>query len=771
MQEEAQVVQDLVLIGGGHSHAIALKKFGMNPLPGVKLTLISDVVHTPYSGMLPGYVAGLYRFEDCHIDLYPLSQFAQAQIICDRAIGLDLDNNRVLLAHRPPIAFDLLSIDIGSTPAILDLPGAQTQAVPVKPISQFLRHWDQLVTEIAQKPQEAMRLAIVGGGAGGVELALSIQARLDRIYQTAGHSAPVLHLLHRGDRLLPERSAGFGRQVEQLLTARGVKVHLRQSVAAIEAGPDQEKVIRCESGLSVRCDRVFWVTRASAAPWLKQSGLATDAEGFIQVSDTLQSISHPQVFAAGDVATMVNHPRPKAGVFAVRQGTPLTHNLRCAAQNQPLRPFVPQTDYLILLGTGDSQAIASRGPFNVGPHPLLWRWKDQIDRQFMAQFTDLQPMTAASHSAPLAAPVAAPVAMRCAGCGSKIGNSVLSNALTRIKAEYPEGDRPDILIGLDAPDDAAVIRVPVGQVMVQTIDYFRALVDDPFLFGQICANHCLSDIFAMGAMPQSGLAIATLPAASEGKQAELLYQLLSGAVQVLHQAGAALIGGHTTEGPELAFGLTCNGTALAEQLWRKRDMQPGQALILTKAIGTGTLFAAKMQLQARGIWIDSAIQSMLLSNQAAAICLRAHGATACTDVTGFGLLGHLLEMVQASQVSVCLELEAIPMLVGATETTQQQIFSSLHPQNLAASRSIRNLDQAQLHPLYPLLFDPQTSGGLIASLPADRAIACLSALQNLGYPHSRLIGTVMPQDRQDEQQSAEQPTGRLKPTEKPIEVV
>jgi selenide, water dikinase len=396
-QRSQPIVRDLVLVGGGHSHAIALKKFGMKPLPGVRLTLITDVAHTPYSGMLPGYVAGLYRFDDCHIDLRPLSQFAQAQMVLDRAIGLDLEQNRVLCANRPSIAFDLLSIDIGSTPTASPVPGALEYATPVKPISQFLHYWEQLVETVTQFPHQRLKLGIVGGGAGGVELALSVQAHLQRIYRDAGQSASnlELHLFHRGSRLLPDRNPWVGQQLGKILSDRGLKLHLQESVSEVKPG-----LVRCESGLDVECDRVFWVTQAAAAPWLSKSGLATDVQGFVRVSDTLQSVSHPQVFAAGDVATMVNYPRPKAGVFAVRQGKPLFQNLRNALLSKPLKPFVPQKKYLILVGTGEGSAIASRDPFAFGPSPLLWRWKDHIDRKFMRQFTHLKSMGESSLAPP-----------------------------------------------------------------------------------------------------------------------------------------------------------------------------------------------------------------------------------------------------------------------------------------------------------------------------------------------------------------------------------
>ncbi|HEY9648054.1 MAG TPA: selenide, water dikinase SelD, partial [Chroococcidiopsis sp.] len=750
MKSALPIVKDLVLIGGGHSHAIALKLFGMNPLPGVRITLISDVDNTPYSGMLPGYIAGLYSFDDCHIDLRPLCQFAGVVMVRDRAIGLDLEQRRVLCAEHPPIAFDLLSIDTGSTPATSTVPGAADYAVPVKPISQFLQYWDRWMVAIAQQPDQPIRLAVVGGGAGGVELTLAAQARLSKVL--ASHSQPSrslsnqlsLHLLHRGDRLIPERARWVGQRLQTILQQQGVTVHLGETVARLEPVPVDTPTgaggkaalgttrLICQSGYTLDCDRVFWVTQASAAPWLAASGLAADPQGFVLVSDTLQSVSHPNVFATGDVATMVNHPRPKAGVFSVRQGRPLYDNLRRVLLAETPQPFLPQREFLILVGTGDRTALASRGQLGFGPYPWLWRWKERIDRQFMERFRHLTPMVgnqAGSIVIPSsdlgrspASTVSSTPPMRCAGCGSKVGSRVLEQVLRRVQQESGGLERDDIEIGLAAADDAAAISVPPGQVLLQTVDYFRALVDDPFVFGQIAAHHCLSDLFAMGASPQSALAIATLPDAAPPQLEATLYQLLSGAVQVLTQAGAVLIGGHTTVGDELAFGLTCNGLAAPQTLWRKGGMQPDDQLILTKPLGTGTLFAANMQLRAKGRWISSAIESMQVSNQGAVACLRRHQATACTDITGFGLVGHLLEMVRASGVGVELAIADLPVLTGAADTLAQGFFSSLHDQNLAAEQAIANRDAIARHPLYPLLFDPQTAGGLLASVPHEQAI-------------------------------------------------
>jgi len=748
--------QDLVLIGGGHSHALVLKMWGMKPLPGARLTLIADTVHTPYSGMLPGYIAGHYSFDEGHIDLAPLARFAGARLIQAQAIGLDLTNRRVFCrdalsgAERPPIAFDWLSLDIGSTPATLAVPGAQEYAVPVKPIAQFLAYWESLIAEVINYPEQRLRLAIVGAGAGGVELALAAQTRLQGLYAQAGRPASQLEirLIQRGDRPIPERAPSVGRRVQRVLAQRGIALHLGETVAAVEAGPDGSYRVDCESGWQWECDRVFWVTQAGAAPWLAESGLATDERGFVLVKNTLQSISHSEVFAAGDVAAMAQHPRPKAGVFAVRQGKPLYRNLRNTLAGLPREPYVPQREFLILISTGDRRAIASRGPFTLGPHPWLWAWKDRIDRQFMAKFADLRamPKPGAGNQPSerglweqLTGKTSEP-AMRCSGCGAKLGSNALGRALQRVQREIPQAERGDIAIGLDAGEDAAALWLPPGQVLVQTTDYFPALVDDPYRLGQIAATHALGDLFAMGAEPQSAQAIATLPEQSPAQQEELLYQLLAGATDALRQCYAVLVGGHTTIGSELAFGLTCNGFGHPDQLLRKGGLQPGQALILTKALGTGALFAAAMRLRAKGRWLQAATESMLRSNQEAAAALRQHQASACTDVTGFGLLGHLLEMLRASNLGATLDLTALPTLPGAREVVQQGIVSSLQPENLQAEVAIANAAEVKRHPLYPLLFDPQTSGGLLAGVPGNQAEWCVAVLRDRGYPESCLIG-------------------------------
>ena len=740
MQQSIQpFIKNLVLIGGGHSHVIALKMFAMSALTGVRITLITNSGDTPYSGMLPGHIAGFYTHSQCHIDLRKLASFAQAQLYVDSVTGIDLENNRVICANRPDVGFDLLSIDIGSTPATISVLGATKYAIPAKPVGNLLQNWYDLIEKIKANPREAVNIGIVGGGAGGVELALSMQGNLKKY-----DSNLEIHLFGRDNQLMPNANYLLGNLLRGILIERGVKLHLGETVCKVALKEDiGAKNVICESGLQVECNDIFWVTQASAPKWLESTGIATDERGFILVNDNLQSLSHPQVFAAGDIATMENYPRPKAGVFAVRQGKPLFENLRRSLLGKALRKYVPQKDYLSLIGTGDGKALATRGWLTLPPSKLLWNWKDSIDRKFMERFSNLgrgDKEMKANSLIPNSS-LLIPNSMNCSGCGSKVGGNVLETVLNRIQ-ELQFTEREDIVIGLDSTDDAAVVKVPTDKVMVQTIDYFTSLINDPYIFAQIAVNHCLSDIFAMGAIPTSVLALATIPYGKSSTVEETLFQLLSGAVKQLNQARVSLIGGHTIQGEKLAFGLSCNGLADENQLLRKGGMRGNEVLILTKPLGTGVLFAGEMRLQVKGIWIDNAVKSMLLSNQAAAECFLEFGATACTDITGFGLIGHLLEMVKASKIGVELQLSKIPILDGAREISAKGIFSSLYPENLQASSYITNNQDFELNSNYPLLFDPQTSGGLLASVSSENCDRTLQRLKELGYSEAAIIGVV-----------------------------
>ncbi len=732
-------VKDIVLIGGGHSHALVIRMWAMNPVPGLRLTLISPQVYTPYSGMLPGLVAGHYTFKQAHIDLQRVCAWAGIRFIKAEATAIDATKNSIHLKDRPTIEYDVCSVDIGSTPNNT-IEGCEQFAIGVKPISRFYQHWLELQkTLLNNKTDKPFKIAIIGGGAGGIEL-ITAMAHWVKQQPKLKNSAIEFTLLTRGEKFL----SGYPKALQQNLIK-----HLKQNNIEYHLGFDTQKITQNyihSENIKIPYQKVFYCTQANAASWLESSQLELNEQGFIKVNNQLQSTSHANVFAAGDIAHQVEHPRPKAGVYAVRMGPVLFNNLIHYALEKPLKSFKPQKDFLSLLALGDKFALGSRKPFSFSG-AWAWRWKDHIDVKFMNLFHQLPDMKMEQPKVQVMEPVLKTqlnikdiheLNMRCGGCGGKLGANVLSDVLSQV-SPYPH---PDVLIGLNSPDDAAVINIPKDQKLVQTLDHLKTMIDDPYLFGQLSALHALSDAFAMNAQAQSAQALVQLPLASEAIQKRDMLQLMQGALKVLNEHKCALVGGHSSEDTELNLGFCINALAQQDKLLHKQGAVKGQRLILTQPLGTGTLFAAHMRGLAQGVDIQHALAHMLQSNQKAGEIFHQYHASACTDVTGFGLMGHLVEMLKGTGLGAQLQLDAIPALPGSLNMMKMGIFSTLQKQNGRLRQAIYNQDSLIPQQMVSLLFDPQTSGGLLATVNAEHSSDIIKALHTAGYNDAVVIGEI-----------------------------
>jgi selenide, water dikinase len=711
-------IRDLVLLGGGHSHALVLRMWAMDPLPGTRVTLINPDPVAPYTGMLPGLIAGHYRRDELMIDLVRLARFTGARLILDRATGIDREARLIQLSGQPPLPYDLASIDIGITSDLPGLPGATDHSVAAKPLGAYAAAWEAFVARRLAYP----RVTILGAGLGGVELALATAHRL----QAQGSRAQVT-LIDRGDSPLPALSAAARRTVLRQLASLGVTLRLGADVTKV--GADS---VTLATGEAIGSDFTLTATGARPQPWLADTGLALD-QGFLTTDATLRS-SDPRIFASGDCATITGDPRPKAGVFAVRAAPVLLHNLRATLAGQPLRTFRPQSDYLKLISMGGKSATAEKWRLAF-TGPRLWRLKDRIDRAFMDRFTDYPAMPTPDLPSPATEGLAAFLGQRplCGGCGAKLGPGVLAEALITL----PAPQRAEVCSG--PGDDAAILSTPDG-VQVLTTDHLRAFTHDPRLMARIAALHALGDIWAMGAAPQVALAQVTLPRLGPDLQARMLAEIMQTAAATFRAAGADIVGGHSTEGAELTLGFTVTGTAARPIA--KGGARPGDVLILTKPIGSGTILAAEMamarlpSLMLGEVWADCIAQMTRAQGSAAAIL--AAETHAMTDVTGFGLAGHLLEMLDASATAATIRLDDIPLMRGALDLAKAGHRSSLHPANLAA---ISWRMTAPQDPRCLLLADPQTAGGLLAAVPADKATGLLAQLQAAGHD-AAIIGTV-----------------------------
>lgn len=365
----------LVLAGGGHAHLHVLRELARRRPANLTVTLVTPYDRQLYSGMLPGWIAGRYAIEELAIPLAPWIRRAGIAVVQERIARLDLRAGVAYTPQGEPLGFDVLSLATGSEIAPGSIVGADRWAVPLRPLEDFVATWSALGPRLAEADRPL--IAVVGAGAGGSEVALAVSHRM----QAAGNGAQI-HLITGGS-LLPGHGEGARRRVRAALMRAGVRV-FDASVRSID---DDHLVL--EDGSTLPSDMTLLATGAAPPAWLRDVGLARDEAGFIRVDDRLRSVSHPNVFAAGDIATIVGAPRARSGVYAVRAGPPLAANLLHAADGSPLRRYTPQRIALYLLATRPGHAIASWGRV-AWEGDWVWRWKDRIDRRFVAEFHEAQ---------------------------------------------------------------------------------------------------------------------------------------------------------------------------------------------------------------------------------------------------------------------------------------------------------------------------------------------------------------------------------------------
>lgn len=708
----------------------------MAPIPDARLTCISHFPIATYSGMLPGTMAGLYHADRMKIDLVRLCAAAGARFIVGNVAGLDRRNRTLLFDGRPPLPFDFLSIGIGSVPKGRFQSDWDETTIAVKPMQTFLDRFDHRLTCLrTAKSDRSFQIIVIGAGVGGLEISLAISRR---VKQVLGAANMRVMIVDRHDSFQPFPAERANRLAISELEKNGIRLELGKEVTNVSDGR-----VRFADGSDLAADVAVLATSARASPLFENMELAKDDDGFLLTHSTLQCVNDERIFAVGDSGTMATNPTPKAGVYAVRQGPVLWSNLNRAVRGESLTAYAPQRGFLRLASTGDGRAILTyRSMSTVGR--WCWQLKDVIDSRFMRKYQNYKPMEIDRAERPATAP-----AMRCAGCGSKVGSRVLQNVIKRL--EIPAADH--VVLGLDAADDAAIVRIAENGHVAVTTDFFTAPLNDLFLVGRIAALNAMSDTFAMGARPTTALALVTIPLGPAEKQEAELFEVLRGAVDELERHQVALVGGHTTEGPHLALGFTI----LADPPKTPRTkamLRAGDQLVLTKLLGTGILLAAQMRAMLAADWYMPLLGSMLASNGDAAQTFDEFDIQGVTDVTGFGLAGHLWEMLSASGVSARLKLASIPLLPGVEKLTSAGIQSTLAPANRLAEENIRwerpseeifaaDADH-RLAARYAALFDPQTSGGLLMGVPAQHVAALQERLSPQKGCAVTRVGEVLP---------------------------
>ena len=681
---------DLLLIGAGHAQLSVIRRLAMKPVDGLRAILVSDERRTPYSGMLPGVIAGAYEPDALYIDLDQLCGAAGVEFIQARVVGLDPHRKVVTLNTGVKLHADSISINPGGAPLAPMMGDQPDWLLTAKPIGSFwaqwqswLERWIAQASHVSQASQRAANILVVGGGAAGVEIAFAVHNKLTL---QAGRPGCVT-IASASPLPLPSLGAGAGRRVLKELKRQNISFFGETRVEITQ----QRKVLL--DGSASDFDLVIWAAGVDAPGWLADSGLACNQHGFASVDANLQSISHPGVFLAGDAVDFVPKPLPKAGVYSVRMGPVLAKNLVANAVGKGLTAYRPQAHTLFLLGNGQGKALAWYAGLSVWGR-WLWRWKDHIDRQFMARFG--AEMTLRKSKMLAAEEKRLGHSVRCEGCAAKVEGDSLNQALDDISVR-PLGD-------------AALLG---NSHWVQSVDAISSPVGDPYLHGFIAVIHALSDLYVSGALidgcrPQLAVQV-TVARGRPTNEATRLSIIMQGVMAAAAQEGADVITGHSATGQADQVSVTVTGQ-LKPQVPTAVDNGQPVGVFLSKPLGVGMMLVARMRGEAKSQAIAACLDRMTTSNRVAADALRAAGALSMTDVTGFGLANHLRSILP-DKASALLDAKQLPRLKGLPLDRRSSIFMSnaLH----AGFRGEQlSFDEA-------LAFDPQTSGGVVALVPLD----------------------------------------------------
>ncbi|MEZ6131716.1 MAG: selenide, water dikinase SelD [Planctomycetaceae bacterium] len=723
--DERLAAKHIVLLGVGHTNAHIVRQWGMHSLPDTDLTCISDNAIATYSGMLPAVLAQQLPQRDMQIDLVRLCASVGARLIVGTVTGLDQTRQLLHFAERPSIPFDVLSVGIGSVPTVAGVQIEGDSLLKIKPMQTFLERLSAAVdraSQVAATNHNSLKIVIAGSGAAGIEITFCLPEFLRRRTKLPFQ----IQLITRSAEILPGAIPSLRRRAEQELQRRDVSV---VKSATIDRVCDRGVTLR--DGTMIEADVVIWATGASPPELLQCLNLPVDERGFLATDSTLRSTSGLPIFAVGDTGTIISEKLPKAGVYAVRQGPILWDNVQAVLANQPLTHYEPQRSFLKLLNTGDGRAIGEWKNFSFGGRWVM-KLKHRIDSKFMQMYrvpdvTDGDVVT-----------------MQCKGCGCKLGGDILGQVL-RSSASPSESPVPfDSAATTTSLDDAAVIETGNGRMLAST-DFFTNPVDDAFLFGRIAALHSASDIVAMGATATSALANVVVPVGDPISQQRALNDFLAGARLEFSAMGADIAGGHTIVGPRWEAGFTVIGDPPVRGLLQKQNLQCGDILCITKPLGIGVLLAAHMRNQCHAHDYELLIEVMLQRQHALATLATDCGITAATDITGFGLAGHLVEMLKASHKCASLKLSSIPLLSGVARALNSGIESSLAPQNRYVEHLMNASDDLKALPEYKVLFDPQTCGGLLLGVPPNAVDQFKQSLSNAGIGSSFRVGEVREQ--------------------------
>ena len=688
----------LVLVGAGHANIQVLKKLTMQNYEGLQIITINNGYTSLYSGMTPGLIENYYKLDDVSINLAKLCKNAESVFINDEVIMLDEKKNIIYLKNHPPINYNLLSLNIGSQSKINNLEiSKEAQIIKVKPISNLYNQINSIEKLILK--EKVISCSIVGGGIGGIEIAFALQSRFQNSIK--------LNLFADQNNIEKNISSRTYKKLIALLNNKNINF-VNSRIKLI-----QESHVEDEEGKKFPTRISIISTGAMSLPWITDSGLSLDKNGFINVNSFLQSESHKNIFATGDIASLNYQKRAKSGVMAVRQGEKLKENLFRFLLNKDLIHFRPQSSWLCLIGTGGKSALLNWGQFTIHGE-LIWKLKEFIDRRFMKKFNFENPMNHLKDiiKLPLSDKIINQInlKMRCEGCGSKLSKNDLSAYLHNTNS-----------LNAEILSDAATINIPNNE-FTQSIDHIKYFAEmNPFDFGRIAYLHSQNDILSAGSEVNSFSVSLGLPYNENVAQKYFLEYFMQGIINESRIDKSIFASGHTYTSEEPGITINMNGVKVLDTF--KNQGIERDLIYLTKPLGIGFLMAAfnnnSVNLTA-GVY-EKIINNMLISNKSAFQIAKKYNAKPLTDISGFGLGSHLIDICKSSNLSATLKLNRDIVIDGCLDDLKLYKSSAYEDNRNNAINEIEILDDnnKEVHNISKILFDPQTSGPLLISLNKD----------------------------------------------------
>ena len=700
-KEEIPITNDLVLIGGGHSHLSVIMELSKKPLKGNRITLISNEIDTPYSGMIPGFIEGIYSWRESHIDLYKLCIKLNIRFIHAEVTKISAINKEVYLKGRPKLKFDVLSINSGIESNYKKIEGAQRNCVPVKPISK-------LANNFLKEIKNFNSIAFIGGGAGSVELALALKKRFNKTKRNLD-----ITIVTGKNGILNS----FPKKTKQIalnvLKEVGIKLIENKEVIQVKTN----KLIMSD-GTFLNIDKSILSTNAMAPKWIEQSDLKLNKDNFIVVNNAFQT-NHKFIFAAGDIVDFNKENLKKAGVFAVRSGKPLAKSIKNYISDKKNFTYKFNKNYLALIGLSNGLAIATKYNFSYSTK-LNFYLKKYIDQRFIKKFNELNHNQISKIKRIFVSYIYKIFninnvyknydinQMQCRGCAAKVPYNALKNSLSKKIISTSEDATP-------------INNYPS---FFQSVDMINAIISDPYVLGKIAANHAISDIISVNSKIISTMMILQLPLSRSIINSRDLEQVSYGANKIFGTYNCSINGGHTMIGkdqdPVIGFAIT--GEQKKPLNFRKisRNIKVNDILILTNKIGSGIIFAGINNDLIDSYFQIEVIKQMEDGNIAFGNITEKLKILSMTDITGFGLANHVLNLIKRDNGKTGLTLfpKKIPIFKGVEEAIKKGVKSSLFDnnyliarENIVYSRNEVSVDE--------ILYDPQTVGGLAFVIPKE----------------------------------------------------